>query len=108
MGSCVQDRDKEKTEKRTMDFANAVLQFISTGGSAAVIAILFTVVAVLVYDRKSLVKELNDAIQKVYDAKDSETKSIKEIVDRYHKGNLDLVQALNEIKIVLTSIQSRK
>lgn len=91
-----------------MDFANAVLQFISQGGSAAVIAILAAVVAVLVWDRKSLVRELNDTTQKVYDAKDSETKSIREIVDRYHQGNLNLVQALNEIKIVLVSIQNTR
>lgn len=69
---------------------------------------LFGIVAVLVWDRKSLVKELTDTTQKVFDAKDSETKSIKEIVDRYHKGNLDLVQALNEIKIVLVTIQNSR
>lgn len=91
-----------------MDFANAVLQFISQGGSAAVIAILAAVVACLVWDRKSLVRELNDTTQRVYDAKDSETKSIREIVDRYHLGNLNLVQALNEIKIVLVSIQNTR
>ena len=89
-----------------MDFAKLLLQFVADGGSAAVIAILFAAVAVLVWDRKTLSKELSDTTQKVYDAKDSETKSIKEIVDKYHKGNLDLVQALNEIKIVLVTIQN--
>lgn len=89
-----------------MEFAVTVLQFLGQGGASAVIALLFAIVAVLVWDRKSLVKELNDTTQKVYDAKDSETKSIKEIVDKYHKGNLDLVQALNEIKIVLVTIQN--
>jgi hypothetical protein len=93
-----------------MDFAHTVLEFLSQGGAAAVIGILAAVVALLVWDRKTLVKELNDTTQKVYDAKDSETKSIREIIDRYHQGNLDLVQALNEIKIVLVTIQhtSRK
>jgi hypothetical protein len=89
-----------------MDFAHTVLQFLSQGGAAAVIGILAAAVALLVWERKTLVKELNDTTQKVYDAKDSETKSIKEIIDRYHQGNLDLVQALNEIKIVLVTIQN--
>lgn len=89
-----------------MDFAKLVLQIMADGGSAAIMAILFAIVVVLVYDRKSLSKELTDTTQKVYDAKDSETRSIKEIVDKYHKGNLDLVQALNEIKIVLVTIQN--
>jgi uncharacterized protein YbgA (DUF1722 family) len=67
---------------------------------------LFGVVAFLVWDRVRLSKDLMDTTQKVYDAKDSENESIKEIVDRYHQGNLDLVQALNEIKIVLVTIQN--
>lgn len=88
-----------------MDFTT-ILQLISQGGSSAVISLLFTIVVILLWDRKTLVKELNDSIQKVYEAKDSETQSIKEIVDRYHKGSLDLIQALNEIKIVLVTIQN--
>ena len=90
-----------------MDFTT-ILELISQGGTAAVITLLFSIVVVLLWDRKTLVKELNDSIQKVYDAKDSETTSIKEIVDRYHHGNLDLIQALNEIKLVLITIQNLK
>lgn len=88
-----------------MDFASAVLQFATQGGSAAVIAILFAIVVILIVDRRHLIRTIHDTTQKVFDAKDSETRSIREIVDRYHKGSLDLVQALNEIKIVLTTIQ---
>jgi len=91
-----------------MDFATTVLKFLAAGGEVAVIALLFIAVGVLIWDRKTLVKSLNDTTQLVYDAKDSETKSIKEIVDRYHKGNLDLVQALNEIKMVLITIQNNR
>lgn len=72
------------------------------------IALLFAAIAVLVWDRKSIVKELTGTTQKVFDAKDSEVRSIKEIVDRYHRGNLDLIQALNEIKIVLVTIQNTR
>lgn len=91
-----------------MEFAQIILQYLAQGGPAAIIALLFAVIAVLVWDRKSLVKELTTTTQRVFDAKDSETKSIKEIVDRYHKGNLDLVQALNEIKLVLVTIQNTR
>jgi hypothetical protein len=91
-----------------MEFATLLLQYVTQGGAAAVIALLFGVVGLLVWDRKRLIETLNQTTQRVYDAKDSETKSIKEIVDRYHKGNVDLVQALNEIKVVLVTIQARK
>ena len=89
-----------------MDFATTVLEVLSQGGATAVIGVLSAAVALLVWERKVLIKDLNKTTQKVYESKDSETKSIKEIVDRYHQGNLDLVQALNEIKIVLITIQN--
>lgn len=91
-----------------MDFANTLLNFLTAGGEAAVIALLFVAVGILVWDRKSLTKNLSETTKLVYDAKDRETSSIKEIVDRYHKGNLDLVQALNEIKMVLITIQNNR
>lgn len=91
-----------------MEFATAILQFLTQGGSAAIIALLFAVIAILVWDRKFIAASLTETTQRVYDAKDSETKSIKEIVERYHQGNLDLVQALNEIKIVLVTIQHQR
>lgn len=91
-----------------MDLANAVLQYMTQGGPAAVIALLFAVVGILVWDRKQLIKELNLTTQKVFDAKDSEVKAIREIVDRYHQGSIDLVKALNEIKLVLTTLQNTR
>ena len=91
-----------------MEFFEYLLPQISQGGPAAVITILLAIVAVLIWDRKTLTRELVKTTQKVYDAKDSETRSIKEIVTRYHKGNLDLVQALTEIKTVLISIQNEQ
>lgn len=91
-----------------MDLANTFLKFLGAGGEAAVIALLFIAIGVLIWDRKTLSKNLTETTKLVYEAKDSETSSIKEIVDRYHKGNVDLVQALNEIKMVLITIQSNR
>lgn len=91
-----------------MDILKIVIEYIANGGGAAIIALLLAMVVILIWDRQALVKNISETTQRVYDAKDSETKSIREIVDRYHKGNLDLVQALNEIKIVLTTIQNAK
>lgn len=91
-----------------MEFAQLVLQFITSGGSAAMIALQFAAIIALIWDRKQITKALNDTIQRVYDAKDSEVKSISEIIEKYHQGNLNLVQALNEIKIVLVTIQNSR
>lgn len=89
-----------------MEFVTLIIPYISQGGPTAIVILLFAVIAVLIWDRKVIVKELADTTQKVLDAKDKESASIREIVDRYHKGSLDLVQALNEIKIVLATIQN--
>lgn len=91
-----------------MDIIGSLLQHVFEGGSTAVISILLIVIGVLIYDRRNLSKSLEDTTKKAFEAKDNETKSIREIVERYHRGNLDLVQALNEIKVVLTTIQNSK
>lgn len=98
-----------------MEFLKIIFEFIAAGGSGAIISILMGVIGLLIYDRRSITKSLTETNNKlaettlkVYAAKDSETQSIKEIVNRYYQGNLDLVQALNEIKIVLITIQNSK
>ena len=83
-----------------------IANFLAQGGSVAVIAILTGIIAWMGLDRRSLVKSITETTEKVYAAKDRELESIKEIVDRYHKGQVDLVHALNEIKSVLVTIQS--
>lgn len=88
-----------------MDVVGTILQFIISGGPSAIIVILVVIAGYLIWDRLKLMNTITETVQLVYDAKDKEAQSIKEIVDRYHTGNLNLVQALNEIKIVLTSIQ---
>lgn len=91
-----------------MELVKLLIEYLAHGGEAAIISLLIAIVAVLVWDRRNLVKTVSETTQKVFDAKDSESKSIREIIDRYHRGNLDLVQALNEIKIVLVTIQNAK
>ena len=90
-----------------MDFWSQVLGYIAQGGPVAIIVILAVAVGVLIWDRHQLLKSLNETTQKVYDAKDRETQSIKEIIEKYHQGQLTVVQALNEIRLVLTTIQGK-
>jgi aromatic ring hydroxylase len=90
------------------NFLTAILTFLTQGGTVAVIAILFLLVVALIWERRKLYLELTATTLLVYASKDKENSSIKEIVDKYYKGNLDLVQALNEIKIVLITIQNTK
>ena len=90
-----------------MDVLKLLLQFLSQGSVSAVIALLSMAVAFLVWERRSLTKQLTNSQQQILDAKDKETETVKQIIEKYHQGNLDLIQALNEIKIVLTTITTR-
>lgn len=91
-----------------MDIINVALQYFTQGGSAAIIAFLVIAVAVLIWDRKKLANDLTSTTERVYDAKDHESEMLREIIDKYHKGNIDLIHALNEIKIVLVTIEKTR
>lgn len=91
-----------------MEQLNIILTYLVQGGAPAIITILFVVIAILAYDRKNLHKQNLETINLVYAAKDKEIASIKEIIDKYYQGNIDLVNALNEIKTVLVTMQSTK
>jgi hypothetical protein len=89
-------------------FILKVISALSEGGTGALIIGLALVIVVLIWDRKQLLKTLSDTTNLVYTAKDKETQSIKEIVEKYHQGQLTVVQTLNEIKLVLVSIQASR
>ena len=88
-----------------MDFANSFLNAIVQGGAKAIFGLMTGAIVFLVWERHRLLSDITEMTNKVIEAKDSEMKSIKEIITRYHQGSVDMIQALNEIKVVLTSIQ---
>jgi len=90
-----------------VDVVKALAAMISEGGSSAIISILLAALAFLVYDRTRLLKDLAKSLQQTLDAKAAEKDVILKIVDRYHQGNLTMVQAINEIKLVLAAIQGK-
>lgn len=84
-----------------------LIPFLVDGGSAAVIAVLVLVIGFLVWDRIQLLKRLSESLKQTLDAKEAEKQVILEIIEKYHQGNLTMVQAINEIKVVLAAIQGR-
>lgn len=85
----------------------SLIPMITDGGPAAVIAVLLLCVGLLIWDRIQLLKRLAESLQQTMDAKEAEKQVILEIIEKYHKGNLTMVQAINEIKVVLAAIQGR-
>lgn len=89
-----------------LDFVS-MLAHILAGGPEAIIALLLAIIAYLLYDRRNLTKSIAELSGFANVAKEEEKRVILSIVDRYHGGNLAMVQAMNEIKIVLASLQER-
>lgn len=85
----------------------SLIPILVDGGSAAVIAVLILVIGFLVWDRVQLLKRLSESLKQTLDAKEAEKQVILEIIEKYHQGNLTMVQAINEIKVVLAAIQGR-
>lgn len=85
----------------------SLIPLIADGGSSAVIALLLLIVGFLVWDRIQLLKRLSESLKQTLDAKEAEKQVILEIIEKYHRGNLTMVQAINEIKVVLAAIQGR-
>lgn len=89
-----------------LDLAKYLIQNVIEGGGGAIISILLGVIGALLYDRRSITKSLNELTEKSFQQRDIEASNIREIIEKYHQGNLNLVQALNEIKIVLVALQN--
>ena len=85
----------------------SLVNLVVNGGVTAIIALLMLCIGYLVWDRRQLTKQLAESIQQTLAAKEAEKQVILEIVEKYHQGNLTMVQAINEIRVVLAAIQGR-
>lgn len=81
-----------------------IADYLAGGGCAAVICILVVVIALLLLDRKTLVNALMTSNTLVINSKDKEIQSMREINDKYHGDTLLTINALNELKIVLSTL----
>ena len=89
------------------NFWHLLLTTIAAGGAEAIIVILLVALATVSYVAKKLLDELKKSTEKTLQSKDEDKVIILDIVEKYHQGNLTIVQAINEIKIVLTVIQAK-
>lgn len=72
------------------------VEILLVGDMRAVVLILVAVIAALIWDRLKLVKQLA-----------SKDERIEKILDEYHKGNLTLAEALNNVRLVLYEIKGK-
>lgn len=75
-----------------------ILSGILEGGTGAVLSILIVLVVYLVWDRHNLIKSMQEQ------SKDYRT-SMSDIIDKYQTGQINVIEALNEIKVILGKIE---
>lgn len=90
------------------DSIRETAHFLSNGSIAAVISVLLTIIIGLIWERIRLLTRIDELTEKIIQSKKDEMGSIRQIIDLYHQGNLNLVQTLAEIKGVLANIQSSR
>lgn len=79
--------------------------FLSHGGVAAIIAVLLAAVGVLLWERIRLLSRVEELTTQIIEGKKEEMDKVREIMDLYYQGNINLVTTLTEIKGVLSNIQ---
>lgn len=80
--------------------AGTIVSSILTGGTAAVLAILIAIIVYLGYTNHQQNIELKE-FRKLHDA------NIMEILEKYHRGQVSLIEAFNELKLILTVLKER-
>ena len=83
-------------DKLMQDLLVAVL----AGGPSAVISLLLLFIGYLIWDRVKLVKSMKESST---DYK----KSLEVVLEKYHQGQIGLIEAFNEIKLILAKLEGR-
>jgi hypothetical protein len=73
---------------------------IASGGPGAIILLLIGVIAVLIWDRLGLIKSMNEN-STLYRA------DINKVIDKYQEGQINVIQALNDIKLILVKVEAK-
>lgn len=79
---------------------STLVNSILSGGIASTLAILVAVILYLGYVNHLQRNELNE-LRKINEH------NVLEIIEKYHQGQLSLIEAFNELKILLTVIKER-
>lgn len=72
------------------------VEILLIGDMRAVVLILTAIIAALVWDRLKLMKQLSNKDER-----------LEKIIEDYHKGNLTLAEALNNVRLILYEIKGK-
>lgn len=88
-----------------------LIKAILSGGPVAIIAILVAMIAYLIWEKRATQKSNKEALEKMAQAFAEKVKEERgdliDIIDRYQEGHINLLQAINEIKVLIATISGK-
>lgn len=75
--------------------------------AGTLLAFLLMVIGYLLWEKKEVRGILTKQTDMINDLNRNYNKSINDIIVKYHDGQIDMVKALNEIKVVLSSMERK-
>jgi hypothetical protein len=73
---------------------------IIVGGPLAIISLLLLFIVFLVWDRTNLIKS-KDMASTEY------KKDLQVVLDKYYQGHINLIDAFNELKVILAKLEGK-
>jgi hypothetical protein len=84
----------------TESLIDKLVTAVISGGTGGIISLMLLIIAFLIWERVKISKELKERVTENRD-------TLLEIIDKYHDGQLSVIEAINDIKIVLAKIEGR-
>lgn len=89
----------------------AVIKAILSGGPVAIMAILLAIIVYLIWEKRTLQKSNKEALEKLAETFAEKVKEERQdlisIINRYQEGHINLLQAINEIKVLIATISGK-
>jgi len=77
-----------------------LLLAILAGGPSAIIALLLGFIGYLIWDRLKLIQSMKDNGAQY-------RTSLENVLEKYHQGQIGLIEAFNEIKLILAKLEGK-
>ena len=88
-----------------------LLKAILTGGPVAIMALLVCMIAYLIWEKRVTQRSNQEALERMAKSFADKVKEEREdliaIIDRYQEGHINLLQAINEIKVLIATISGK-
>lgn len=88
-----------------MELVTELWTLVVTGAPNALNAVLLGAILYLLWEKREVRKIMNEQNETIKELHTDYVNSITKMIERYHQGNLDLITMLNEIRVVLSTMQ---